>query len=116
MLSSPSIDQVTDPLSPFPLRSALLGILLEILIKSLQPPDHSNSQLHLTSSTLPPSASRPPLTGLHLLSLLSSGRIADFHTTLEALAGEQDGDEQGGLLKDEFVMWPVDLYVYPLFW
>jgi hypothetical protein len=59
------------------------------------------------SNVLPPSPSRAPLTGLTLLSLLASGRVAEFHTYLEALAGEAEAAE--ALLKDEFVMWPVDL-------
>lgn len=67
------------------------------------------------SPTLPPSPSRAPLTGLRLLALLASGRTSEFHILLEALAAEpgQDGETQGALLRDEFVMWPVDLWVAP---
>lgn len=53
------------------------------------------------SSILPPSPNRPVIIGLHLLSLLSEGKLTEFHTALETL----DASELG----DSFIKWPVDL-------
>ncbi|KAK4688653.1 26S proteasome regulatory subunit N12, partial [Tremellales sp. Uapishka_1] len=53
------------------------------------------------SELIPASANRPVILGLHLLSLLSEGKLTEFHTVIETLKEEQ--------LKDAFVRWPVDL-------
>ncbi|RXK36725.1 26S proteasome regulatory subunit N12 [Tremella mesenterica] len=50
---------------------------------------------------IPPSPLRPITLGLHLLALLSEGRLTDFHTVLETLQLDQ--------LNDSFVKLPVDL-------
>lgn len=61
----------------------------------------SRSEWNHHSSILPPSSSRPPLLGLTLLSLLSSSKIAEFHTLLETLDDE--------IVSDSYVKWPIDL-------
>ncbi|EKD02718.1 26S proteasome non-ATPase regulatory subunit 8 [Trichosporon asahii var. asahii CBS 8904] len=53
------------------------------------------------ANTLPPSANRPIIIGLQLLTMLSEGKYSQFHMALEGL----DVSELG----DVFVRWPVDL-------
>ena len=56
------------------------------------------------SSVLPPSPREFPLRGLNLIRLLTQNRIADFHTTLEALPLPADS-----LTSNPFIAHPVNL-------
>ena len=56
------------------------------------------------ASQLPPSPREFPIRGLNLIRLLTQNRIADFHTTLEALPLPADS-----LTSNPFIAHPVNL-------
>ena len=64
----------------------------------------SNAPHPPSSSVLPPSKREYPIRGLNLIRLLTQNRIAEFHTTLEALPLPADS-----LTSNPFIAHPVNL-------
>lgn len=58
----------------------------------------------LYSSNLPPSPRQYPVIGLNLTRLLTQNRIADFHTTLEAIKLSPDE-----LFENQYIKHPVSV-------
>ncbi|KAI8369477.1 COP9 signalosome, partial [Radiomyces spectabilis] len=83
-----------------------LGAYYSVRIKDIAAFERYIAQLntfyHDLAHVLPPSPQQYPLTGLHLLQLLSQNRLSDFHTTLESIDPEQ-------LHANQFIKQAVDL-------
>ncbi|KAF7790887.1 hypothetical protein EIP86_001845 [Pleurotus ostreatoroseus] len=85
-----------------------IGAICSIRAKDVPSFDRYFSQLQTFyndfSSILPPSPREYPIRGLNLIRLLTQNRIAEFHTTLEALPLPADS-----LTSNPFIAHPVNL-------